>query len=238
MGAALACGDGAGLSHACATALWEIRPYTGTWIDVTVPTRAGRARRDRIRLHRSSTLGADDVTTHRGIPVTTVARTLLDVAATLPPPQLGRTIEQTEIRRLFDLKAVEQTLARTPHHRGAAKLRSALERYRDDEHTRSELEAIFLALCDAHDIPRPLVNHIVEEKEVDFLWPHQRVIVETDGRATHFTIAAYEGDRARDARLLALGYRTMRVTALQLRRDAPLVARTLGAILAPTSASR
>jgi hypothetical protein len=237
MGAALACGDGAGLSHACATALWEIRPYTGVWIDVTVPARSGRVSRDRIRLHRSSIFNADDVTTHRGIPVTTIARTLLDVAATLREPSLARTIEQTEIRRLFDLAAVEQTIARHPHHRGVTRLRRALDLYRDDELTRSDLEPIFLALCDAHDLPRPLVNHIVEGKEVDFFWPDQRLIVETDGRATHFTIAAYEGDRARDAHLLTLGYRTMRVSYRQARREAATVAARLEALL-PTSASR
>ena len=237
MAAVLACGDGAGLSHACATAHWEIRPYTGTWIDVTVPTTAGRTRRDRIRLHRSSTLNADDVTTHRGIPVTTIARTLLDVAATLREPSLARTIEQTEIRRLFDLAAVERTFARHPTHPGVTRLRRALALYRDDEFSRSELEKAFLALCDAHGIPRPLVNHIVEGKEVDFFWPDQRVIVETDGRATHFTIAAYEDDRARDAYLLALGYRVLRFTELQVRRDGATVAGRLAAVLA-TSASR
>ena len=237
MGAVLACGDGAGLSHTCATALWEIRPYTGVWIDVTVPVRAGRTRRDRIRLHRSSTFDADDVTTHRGIPVTTIARTLLDVAATLKAPALARTIEQTEIRRLFDLAAVEETIARHPNHRGVAPLRRALALYRDDEFTRSELEKAFLALCDTHGIPRPLVNHIVEGKEVDFFWPHQRVVVETDGRETHFTLAAYEGDRARDAYLLTLGYRVLRFTELQVRYDSATVAERLAAVLA-TTASR
>ena len=232
MAAVLACGNGAGLSHVCATALWEIRPYTGIYIDVTVPRRTGRASRDRIRLHRSSIFSADDVTTHRGIPVTTIARTLLDVAATLKEPALARTIEQTEIRRLFDLRAVEQTIARHPHHRGVPRLRRALALYRDDEFSRSELEKDFLALCDANRIPRPLVNHIVEGKEVDFFWPDQRLIVETDGRATHFTIAAYEGDRARDAYLLALGYRGLRFTELQLRFDGATVAERLAAVLA------
>ena len=240
MAAVLACGDGAGLSHACATALWEIRQYSGTWIDVTVPSRAGRARRDRIRLHRSSTLLAEDVTAHRGIPVTTVARTLLDVAATLSEPSLARTVEQTEIRRLFDLRKVDETLARNPRHRGAKRLRRALELYRDDELTRSELEKVFLALCDAHGIPRPLVNHIVEGNEVDFLWPEQRLVVETDGRATHLTRAAFERDRERDARLLVLGYPTMRVSERQIRLAPSAVAERLGAVLraAPTSASR
>ena len=239
MGAVLACGDGAGLSYACATALWEVRPYTGEWIDVTVPTRAGRVRRDRIRLHRSATLAAEDVTTRCGIPVTTVARTLLDVAATLTSPALARTIEQTEIRRLFDLNAVDAVLARNANHPGAKRLTRALALYRDDEFTRSELERAFLALCDAHGIPRPLVNHIVEGHEVDFFWPDQRVVVETDGRETHFTLTAYEGDRARDARMLALGYRTMRASERQVRRDPATVANTLSAVLrtAPTSAS-
>jgi len=237
MGAVLACGDGAGLSHACATALWEIRPYTGVWIDVTIPSRGGRTERERIRLHRSSIFSADDVTTHRGIPVTTIARTLLDVAATLRASSLARTVEQTEIRRLFDLAAVEAAMARHPHHPGAARLRRALALYRDDEFSRSELEKVFLALCGAHGIPRPLVNHIVEGTEVDFYWPEQRVVVETDGRATHFTIAAYEADRARDAHLLTLGYRTMRITELQVRCDGPTVAHRLTAVLA-MSASR
>jgi very-short-patch-repair endonuclease len=233
MGAVLGHGDDAALSHACATALWEIRPYNGIWIDVTVPTRGGRTRRERIRLHRSSTLGAEDLTTHRGIPVTTVARTLLDVAATSREPSLARTIEQTEIRRLFELTAVDETLARNPHHPGAKKLTQALALYRHDELTRSELEAIFRALCHDHGLPHPLVNHTVEGKEVDFLWPDQRLVVETDGRATHFTLAAYERDRARDAHLLALGYRTMRVTDLQLRRETATVAGRLSALLRP-----
>lgn len=237
LGAVLAHGEGAALSHSCGSALWEIRPYNGVWIDVTVSSRGGRSQRERIRLHRSSTLGAADVTTHRGIPVTTVARTLLDVAATLTGPSLARTVEQSEIRRLFDLAAVEDTIARNRNHPGVDPLRRALALPRDDEFSRSELENGFLALCDAHGIPRPLVNHMVEGKEVDFFWPDQRLIVETDGCETHFTLAAYEGDRARDAYLLALGYRVLRFTELQLRLDGATVAERLAAALA-TSASR
>lgn len=238
--AVLACGDGAGLSHACATALWEIRPYSGSWIDVTVPSRAGRVGRDRIRLHRSSALTRDDIATHRGSPVTTIARTLLDVAAALTPPRLARTVEQTEIRRLFDLSAIDRTLARHPGHPGAARLRQAISAYREDEFTRSDLEKAFLALCHGHDIPRPLVNHIVEGREVDFFWPDQGLIVETDGRATHLTHEAFERDRARDARLLALGYRTLRFTERQVRLSGSAVGRTLRAVRAagPTGASR
>ncbi len=237
MAAVLACGEGAGLSHVCATALWEIRPYNGAWIDVTTPSRAGRAGRERIRLHRSSIFTADDVTTHRGVPVTTVARTLLDVATTLSDPALARTVEQTEIRRLFDLKAIEGTLARHPNHPGRARLTRALDLYRDDELTRSDLEAIFLALCEDHAIPRPLVNHIVEDKEVDFVWPDQGLVVETDGRGTHLTRAAFERDRARDAHLVTRGYRVLRFTERQVTADTEIVATRLSALLL-TSASR
>ena len=86
--------------------------------------------------------------------------------------------------------------------------------------------------------PRPLVNHVVEGKEVDFFWPDQRVIVETDGRATHFTLAAFEGDRARDTWLVSLGYRVLRFTELQVRYDGATVAERVAAALATTRASR
>ena len=239
MGAVLACGDGAGLSHACATALWEIRPYTGIWIDVTVPTRGGRRKRNGLRIHRCGTLTAEEVTTHRAIPVTSVARTLLDVAATLRPPSLARTVEQTEIRRLFDLTAVERTLARHPNHPGARPLANVLSLYRHEEFTRSELEAAFRALCVAHGIAQPLVNHVVQGREVDFLWPAQRVIVETDGRGTHLTHAAFQRDRARDAEYVALGYRVLRFTERQVTRRGSTVGATLRAVLArPTSGAR
>ena len=137
-------------------------------------------------------------------------------------------MEQTEIRRLFDLAAVERALARHPNHRGAAPLRRAIALYRHDELKRSDLEHAFLALCDAHGLPRPLVNHIVEDHEVDFFWPKQRLIVETDGAGTHLTHAAFQRDRARDAEYMALGYRVLRFTELQVtrpgvdrRRDGP-----------------
>jgi hypothetical protein len=90
--------------------------------------------------------------------------------------------------------------------------------------TRSPLEDAFLELCDAHGIPRPRVNSVVEGYEVDFCWPEHRLIVETDGHTHHGTRAAFERDRARDARLTALGWRVMRFTERQVRLESPLVA--------------
>lgn len=233
MAATLACGEGAVLSHVAAAALWGLRPSSTLRIDVTVPTRAGRRRRSGIVVHRSSALADDEATDHRGIPVTSVARTLLDVAAGLQPYALSRTVERSEILELFDLAAIDRTLVLHPTHPGARKLTRAVEAFRDDEVTRSDLEAAFLALCDAHDLPRPLVNRIVRQEEVDFLWPDRRLIAETDGRGTHLTRAAFESDRAKDAKLTVAGYRVVRFTYRQIRHEPRSVATTLAALLAP-----
>ncbi len=157
---------------------------------------------------------------------------MLDAAATLRPHSLGRTVERAEILELFDLAAVRQTLELHPGHPGAKRLGGAIALYRDDEITRSDLEAMLLALCDAHALPRPLVNHVVEGTEVDFLWPEHRLIVEADGRATHLTRAAFERDRSRDAKLTLAGYRVIRFTYRQIRHEPATVAATLRALLA------
>lgn len=216
MACVLACGDGAVLSHLSALAHWALRPTSAARVHVTVPGPSGRARRRRMVVHRSIALPADEVTSHRHIPVTTVARTLLDSAALLHPAALSRAVERSEIDRRFDLSAIERTLALHPTHRGAQRLAAAIALYRDDELTRSELEHHMLALCDAHAVARPLVNHIVEGEEVDFLWRDQRLIVESDGRRTHLTRAAFERDRARDAKLTVAGYRVVRFTHRQI----------------------
>jgi len=229
--AVLACGDGAVLSHVAAAALWELRPSSASKTDVTVPGRAGRRPRDRIVVHRSTVLPASELTVHRAIPTTTVGRTLLDVAARLQPHNLRRTVERSEVLELFDRAAIEHTLDRHPTHPGTAPLRRALDLYREDELTRSDLEALFIALCDTHDLPRPLVNRIAEGVEVDFFWPEHRLVVETDGRATHLTRAAFERDRAKDAKLAVAGLRVIRFTHRQLVRDPAGVAATLRALL-------
>jgi very-short-patch-repair endonuclease len=118
-----------------------------------------------------------------------------------------------------------------PTHRGRGPLVAALDLYRDDELTRSELEARFRALCEAHSLPRPLVNHMIGDDEVDFLWPQHRVVVETDGRRTHLTHHAFERDRAKDARLTVAGYRVVRFTHRQIRYDPQGVAAILRALL-------
>ena len=231
MAAVLACGDGTLLSHTSALALWDLRPSSAARTHVTVRGRAGRKQREQIVVHRSMLLAPEETTTHRDIPVTSVARTLLDAAGGLQPYALSRAVERSEILELFDLRAIDRTLELHPRHPGAGRLSRAVETFRDDEITRSDLERIFLALCDAHHLPRPVVNRIVHEEEVDFLWPDRRLVAESDGRATHLTRASFERDRAKDAKLMIAGYRVVRFTYRQVLHDPRATAATLRALL-------
>jgi very-short-patch-repair endonuclease len=105
---------------------------------------------------------------------------------------------------------------------------------REDELTRSELEKLMLRLCRRHHLPQPEVNARLGPYEVDFLWRDQRVIVETDSWRHHGNRAAFESDRARDARLHSLGYRVLRFTWRQIRETPNVVATSLCALLAQT----
>jgi hypothetical protein len=216
LAAVLACGPGAVLSHRSAAALWNIQPSASTLIDVTVPARCGR-RRPGIRVHRSRRLGEDEVTRRQGIPVTSVARTLLDIQAG------PKEIEAAEQRRLFDLTSLQAAVQGNPGRR-------KVEVDGEPAFTRSGLEHAFLALCEG--LPQPRVNAWVGAYEVDFLWPEHRLIVETDGRETHGTRAAFERDRARDAQLTARGFRVVRFTYKQVVYDPTGVATLLGELLA------
>ena len=237
MAAVLAYGRRGVLSHTSALALWDLRPSNARLIDVTVGTRNGLAGRTGVRLHRCGTLTPEETTTHRSIRITSVARTLLDVAAALQPHALARAVERAEILELFDLRAIDRTLELHPRHTGARKLAAAVARFREDDITRSDLEAMVLGLCEANGLPRPLVNHIVHDEEVDFLWPARRLIAEADGRRTHLTRAAFERDRAKDAKLTIAGYRVVRFTYRQILHDRRSVAATLGALLGELSPS-
>jgi hypothetical protein len=235
LAATMACGDGALLSHRDAAALWELRPPPdAARVHVTLPSRAGRTPRAGIVVHRPRTLHPDDRDTRRGIPVTALALTLIDLAEIVSPVALARAVEQADALELLDLRAIAAALSRHPRRRGSRRVRAALETYGDDGRTRSDLEGMMLALCDAHAIARPRVNALVEGLEVDFLWPAQRLVAEADGRRNHATRAAFERDRARDARLTVAGYRVVRFTHRQVQRDPAGVARTLKALLSPS----
>lgn len=232
MAAVLACGPEAVLSHRSAGAHWGLRASAAARIDVALPGRGGRRARNGIRVHRLGSLDTADVTTHDAVPVTTLARTLLDLATVASRRAVERAVEEAERLRLFDLREVEDLLDRTPGCAGRVALGAVLRELEPGSTlTRSELEELFLALCDEQLLPRPAVNARLGEYEVDFLWRAQRLAIETDGRASHATRAAFEADRARDARLTVAGYRVVRFTHRQLTRESRAIAAVLAGLL-------
>jgi predicted transcriptional regulator of viral defense system len=238
MAAVLALGDGALLSHVSAAALWGIRHSSSSQVHVTVPTPCGRKDRRGIVVHRSLTLRPADIAERQAIPVTSVSRTLLDLAGMLAPGRLERAVEQALALRLFDLSATHDVLAANPRRPGAAALARIVAAIHDEPSlTRLELEALMLDLCDAHGIERPEVNVVVEGVEVDFFWRAQRLIVETDGRESHETPTAFARDRERDERLTVLGYRVVRFTYRRLVDHPAAVAATLRTLLGPKQPS-
>jgi very-short-patch-repair endonuclease len=219
MAAVLACGPGSVLSHIPGGAHWQIVRDRGP-CHVTSP----RARRSRpgIRVHEAL-LPSDEITVHEGIPITTVPRTLFDLAAVLPRRQLERAINEAELLQLWDELSLDHLLHRYPRHKGNRAVRAALQKRREGATaTKSELEEMFLALIDATGIPRPEINALVEGYEVDAVWRDARLVVELDGRGAHGTAAAFERDRERDRVLQVAGWRPVRITHRQMR-DAPRV---------------
>jgi hypothetical protein len=237
MAAVLACGPGAVLSHRSAAALHGLIRAGGVRIDVTIPARSCREHRG-IKLHRSTTLKPSDTTREKNIPCTTVARTQLDLAEVINRRGVERAFDQAEMLESFDLRALEDQLARNPHRRGVPLIRSVLtEHYVGSTLTWNEFEERFLAFARAVGLPRPEVNYwiVLPDGEpairADFAWPAQRVVVETDGRGTHGTRQAFERDRRKDLRLAAARWRPMRVTTRRLDAEPALVEATARALL-------
>jgi Protein of unknown function (DUF559) len=213
LAAVLACGEGAVLSHRSAGAHWGLLPTARTLVDVTTPRT--RRRVPGIDLHRSRSLDARDTASHEGIPITTVARTLLDLAAAVPESRLERALAQAERLQLYDHRAITDVIARANGHRGKAALARAVRG--EPKLTRSELEARFLSLVRQAGLPEPLGNFILDAPdhprlEVDFYFPMHNLVVETDGWETHKTKAAFRSDRRKDAALTSAGHRVMRFT--------------------------
>jgi hypothetical protein len=216
MAAVLSCGEGAALSHRSAAALWEIWPGAGP-IHITTD-RKSRSRAG-IRRHHS-VLPSDEVTVFDGIPVTTVPRTIFDLAAEAPET-VETALRESEYRRLYDTLSLPQLLKRYPRRRGAPAVRAALARLGESPgRVATALEERFLPFLDGHGLPRPNLNAWLEiggrRHQVDCLWPASRQIVELDGWEGHRTRTAFREDRARDRRLRAAGYGVTRITWSQL----------------------
>jgi predicted transcriptional regulator of viral defense system len=231
MAAVLAYGPKAVLSHRSAAALHGIRPDNRPKTDVTLPSRSARPR-PRIEVHASTTLEPADVTTVDGIPCTSLARTLLDLAEVVEKRAVEKAINQAEAMRRFDLRAVEEVLSRAAGRRGAAVLKRVLAEYEGPTLTDRELEDRFLALCRSASVPRPAVNEWITldggvAYKADFLWRAERLIVETDGWGSHGTRQAFENDRRRDRRLSVAGWTVVRFTWRDVEREPGEVTETL-----------
>jgi hypothetical protein len=196
------------LSHAAAGALWDLRPSAATRIDITV-RRSGRATRAGLRIHRPRDLPTDQTTTRDGIPVTTPARTILDLAATLQPRSLERLLDSAQNARLTDVPSLVALARAHTGHRGASKM---------------------LKTLDAHEPGTTLTRSELEEQH-DFVFPDHRLVVEIDSWTYHRSRRAFETDRYRDQTLLVAGYRTLRITDTQLELDPHGVGATVRAAL-------
>jgi very-short-patch-repair endonuclease len=229
--ALLAAGPAAALSHRTAAAVWDLRPTARRRVEVTV-VRGGRRGDDELQIHRVRSLHERDVTERDGLSVTTVARTLLDLADVVNDRDLHRALEQALILRRFDAAAVDDVVNRANGRRGARRLRTLVRGLTDTPpHTRSHLERRFLAFCSAHDLPRPQTNAWVAGHEVDAYWPDARLVVELDGRQTHDTPIAFERDRERDRALAVAGERVIRLTDRQLATGGTRLAADLRALV-------
>ena len=241
MAAVLAYGPKAVLSHRSAGALWGLRSDNRARTDVSLPSRSARSRPG-IDVHRSGTLTPTDCTIHDGIPCTTLARALLDLAEVVYPRDLERVIEQAEVLRLFDLRAVDEVLARANGRRGAGVLRTVLAGLEQPALTDTELEERFLALCQAASLPRPEVNEWLDIDDLpavkaDFLWRAERLVIETDGWESHGTRQAFERDRRRDERLKLAGYEPLRFTWRRIVGEPRGVIKTVSVLLARRAAA-
>jgi very-short-patch-repair endonuclease len=224
MAALLACGPGAVLSHRSAGALWGLGPRWGDPLDVTSARHVRQ--RGGIRVHESSSLTRHDVTRHYGIPVTTLARTLLDLPEILDERTLTRAVNEARLLRRGVAADLAALLTRSPG-RATNRLTPLL----DHAPTRSTLEDDFLAFVRRYGLPSPEVNQVIAGHEVDIVWRAHELVVELDSRTYHEH--RFEEDRDRDADLLSAGYPVLRITSARLRlnpdREAARVKATLAA---------
>jgi very-short-patch-repair endonuclease len=218
--AALAC-PGAVISHRSAAALLGIREVAPAVVDLIPVEQRGR-QIDGIKAHRVPFPGPSEVRRAYGIPCTTVARTVVDLAGTNGIEKLREAVEMAATRKALDIAAIDAILANGPKRRGAPCLRSVIDEWRPVAETakfatvRSLFEAKLLPLIAAAGLPMPRINAPVRTAErvleVDLLWPEQRFVVEADSRRHHAIEVAFERDHKRNRELLAAGYRLLRVS--------------------------
>lgn len=228
--AVAACSTGALLSHDSATWLWGLDRVCPTEPHVTVATR-GHARAG-IHLHHAPSIAEEGHAELEGIPVTPLARTLLDVAASDSPRRLRHTVDRAERRGLLDLGEIDAMLVRRHGDPGSGRLAKTLRLYRDQSFTRARSELLLLDIAKRAGLPRPACNTYVAGHELDAYWERERFAVEVDGWEFHRTRKAFETDRLRQEELKLAGIDSIRVTARRLEREPRAVGKRLAQLLA------
>ncbi len=236
--ALLACGPESLISHGTAAALWGLRDRWPASIDVLVRGQGGR-KIDGIRCRRCRFPAASEVEVHEGLPCTTPARTLVDLAGMLGDASLQRAVERATVLKRLDLGALDSAMQAARGRRGIQALTTILAGWRSDDGSvpdlRSDFEALVLPRLLARGLPAPSCNETLrignERLMVDFLWVSQRLVLETDGRETHATPVAFQRDRRRDQLLIAAGYRVARTTWDQMQLEPDAVVARIGQAL-------
>jgi hypothetical protein len=220
MAAVLACGDCAALSHLSAAAHFGVVRWEDRLLKVTVTHGGGRSI-EGVRVHRSRSLERRDVVRHDGIPVTSPARMLLDLAADVSDRALRRVARQAQAERLVSVGQLREIATRCNGHRGCATLLAVVAD--GPAPTRSPLEDVLLDLLDAAGIPRPEVNAPLRLDEItiipDYLWRDRHLAIEADSRRWHDHSLTRDHDAAKQAILEAHGYRVLRITSQQAVRQ-------------------
>jgi very-short-patch-repair endonuclease len=228
--ATLSVGAGAALSHEHAAALRDLAKARGP-IDITVAGRRPRSQRG-IRIHRTRRLDPADIDEVDGIPVTSVARTFLDLAAATTAAELQRLWERAERLQILDVAAVRRVLAGANGRRGTARLAALLEY--DPEaaaQAESELERLFLDLIRSAGLRMPHVGVLVDGYLVDTYWPEANLVVELDGYAFHHDRATWERDHRKLAELRAAGREVLSFTYRQVTEEPAWVLGLVGGIV-------
>jgi hypothetical protein len=188
-------------------------------VPIHVSTPIPRRMRPGLLIHRSRPFSDEDAARRAGIPVTSVARTALDLAARVRFRSLQRFLQSAEREGLFDLPRFESVLDRNRGHRGRRPLRLAMALYEPPPFTRSELERRFLELVSAAGLPRPVAGFVELQYELDVYWPQLRFAIELDVFETHGTRLSFEEDRLRHEELKLAGVEIVRITGPRLDRE-------------------
>lgn len=232
MASVLTCGPGALLSHRSAAALWEIGTERGA-VDVSVMRRAELKRRG-LRVRGRPSLGAESVTSHDDIPVTTPLQTLIDLSTELTPTRVERAVNEADKRDLIDPETLRAELDSHIGEPGVKALRALLDK-RTFRLSDSDLEVLFRPIAMEAGLPPPVTKEIVNGFEVDFFFPDLGLVIETDGLRYHRTPSTQTRDARRDRAHTLAGMTPLRFTHYEVKHESGRVRSELRRIAASLS---